>query len=185
MFDWRECRGWRARHPRRPPQVAQHLGAGGQSPAHELLVLRRFGFGAELLLLIEDVELFDQRVRASYVVPDLLTRFGDHALLADERRHVTQLNMRLHIEFFEPVMDPLIVFAREDGIAFRIVSGPSIEMNRGVERVGRDADVMAQDAGVIDNALFDPFALVRIALGAPQAELDAQALKKFEYSEWN
>jgi len=87
--------------------------------------------------------------------------------------------MRLHIEFFEPVMDPLIVFAREDGIAFRIVSGPSIEMNRGVERVGRVADVMAQDAGVIDNALFDPFALVRIALGAPQAELDAQALKKF------
>src|SRR5262245_25983768 len=91
--------------------------------------------------------------------------------------------MRLHIEFFEPVMDPLIVFASEDSIAFRIVAGPSIEMDRGVVRVGRVTYVMAQDACVVDDSLFDPFTLVRIALGAPQAELDAQALKQFEDAE--
>src|SRR5262245_59708701 len=80
-------------------------------------------------------------------------------------------------------MYSLIVFAREDGIAFRIVTRPSVVMNRGVMRVGRVADVMAQDARVVDNSLFDPFALVRIALGSPQAELDAQALKQFERTE--
>src|SRR5262245_57841859 len=81
-------------------------------------------------------------------------------------------------------MDSLIVFAREDGIAFRIVARPSVEMNRGVMRVGRVADVMAQDARVVDDSLLDPFALVRIALGSPKAELDAQALKQFEDAEW-
>src|SRR5215510_5339532 len=80
-------------------------------------------------------------------------------------------------------MDSLVLFAREDGIAFRIVARPSVVMNRGVMRVGRVADVMAQDARVVDNSLLDPFALVRIALGSPQAELDAKALKQFERTE--
>src|SRR5215813_991805 len=80
-------------------------------------------------------------------------------------------------------MDSLIAFASEDGITLRIVARPSVVMDRGMVRVGRVADVMAQDARVVDDSLFDPFALVRIALGAPQAEFDAQALKQFEYAE--
>src|SRR5262245_59117001 len=80
-------------------------------------------------------------------------------------------------------MDSLIVFAREDCIALRIVARPSVVMDRGVMRVGRVADVMAQDAGVVESSLLDPFALVRIALGSPKAELDAQALKQFERTE--
>src|SRR5262245_21646369 len=80
-------------------------------------------------------------------------------------------------------MESLIALAREDCIAFRIIAGPSVVMDRGVMRVGRVADVMAQYARVVDDALFDPFAFVRIAFGAPQAELDSQALKHFEDSE--
>src|SRR5215475_7448788 len=80
-------------------------------------------------------------------------------------------------------MESLIALAREDCIAFRIIAGPSVVMDRGVMRVGRVADIMAQNARVVDDSLFDPFAFVRIALGAPQAEFDAQALKQFEYAE--
>src|SRR5262245_45987002 len=80
-------------------------------------------------------------------------------------------------------MDSLILFASEDCIAFRIVARPSVVMDSGVVRVGGVADVMAQDAGVVDDSLLDPFTLVRIALGSPQAELDAQALKQFERTE--
>src|SRR5262245_55150543 len=80
-------------------------------------------------------------------------------------------------------MDSLIGFTREDGVAFRIFAGPPVVMNSAVMRIGRVADVMAEDSGVVDDPLLDPFALVRIALGAPKAELDAQALKQLEDSE--
>src|SRR5215813_493819 len=80
-------------------------------------------------------------------------------------------------------MDSLVLFAGEDGVAFRIVARPTVVMDSGVVRVRGVADVMAQDAGVVDDSLLDPFALVRIALGSPQAELDAKALKQFERTE--
>src|SRR5215510_2187541 len=79
-------------------------------------------------------------------------------------------------------MEALIGFAGEYCIAFGIVAGPSVEMDRGMVRVGRVADVMTQEAGVIDDSLLDPLAFVRVLFGAPQAELDAKALKQFEDS---
>src|SRR5262245_15519277 len=80
-------------------------------------------------------------------------------------------------------MDSLVLFAGEDGVAFRVIARPSVVMYCGVMRVGRVADVVAQDARVVDNSLLDPFTLVRVALGSPQAELDAKALKQFERTE--
>src|SRR5262245_2873627 len=80
-------------------------------------------------------------------------------------------------------MDSLIAFARVDRIAFRLVAGPSVVMDRAVVRVSRVADVMAQYARVVDDPLLYPFALVRIEFGAPQSELYAQALKQLQDSE--
>src|SRR5262249_51868868 len=97
---------------------------------------------------------------ASQVVPNLLARFGDYALLADERQHVVQLYVRLHVLFFKTVMDSLIGLAREGRIAIRIVARPAVVMDRGVMRVGHVADVMPQDARVVDDSLFNPFAFV-------------------------
>src|SRR5574341_1706897 len=85
----------RARYPGRPPQIAQHLRPGGQPRAHKLLVLRRSGLVAEWFLFVEYVKLFDQRVGASQIIPDLLARFFDHASMADERQQVVYLNVRL------------------------------------------------------------------------------------------
>ena len=66
----------------------------------------------------------------------------------------------------------------------RVVADPAVVLHGRMRGVGSVRDVVAEDAGVVDDALLDPRALVLVGCRTPPAELHAQPLREFEDREW-
>src|SRR5262249_55032437 len=82
-------------------------------------------------------------------------------------------------------MDSLIRLLRKFRIAVGVDTGPSVIVNRRVMWIGSVSNVMAQNSGIVDDSCFNPFALFRIVLSAPQPKLNSNAPEQFQDSIWN
>src|ERR1043166_105929 len=172
---------WIAGYPRRPPDVAQHLRARSETLGGERLVLSALSLRTERLDLVELVQAIEMRVTFAQVAPDSIAeRCDDDRRLRDQWIDVRARHVGLHVLTFEPRMETL----RGREALWILGLRPAVVIHGDMVRVGSVGDVGAENAGVVDDPLFDRLFCSRVRRGSPEAELDAKGLRQLQRSIW-
>ena len=128
-------------------------------------------------IAIHSVQRFNQAKRLVDMVQDRLARIGPLAnRTVHQGRQVIQRQPGADVVGLESGAKPII-----GGITVRILADPPVEMDRRMERIRRVTDIVAQDPGVVDDALFDLASNLFVAFFPPEAKLQPHALEQFEY----